>query len=227
MPRPTACRLLLALLPALLLFAAAAPATAQRMAPHSAVAQTVNDTYALRRELLNDSYVWEPMLKRGAPQSAPLPGMVNPAGQLRQSSGARPGYGVHQASAAEQSVMRYFGKPTAGAAPAAPRRFVSTAELNQPVAPRPFEHTTTRPTVSAYMNLFREEFEEDSPNYHAFVRPRLEQQQALKRQQVQLDRLERQNRRPAPSAPRVSSAAAAGGASRYGDTGQFYNTWVR
>lgn len=87
---------------------------------------------------------------------------------------------------------------------------------------KPYSNLTTTPTVSPYLNLFRDETEGALPNYHAFVQPQLQQQELVRQQRRELDRLERQVRQASYNAP----AKVAGGA-RYGDTGRFYSGWRR
>ncbi|MEM9186884.1 MAG: hypothetical protein AAGB00_10355 [Planctomycetota bacterium] len=209
------------------LLAAAAPGAAQSQ----------NDIYTLRQELKNDSYLWEPMVKKSLPAATPRPVLINPAGRANR--------GVTRAplTPAAESVLRFYGRrPAAPARPVAPRRFVSQATFEQPASSesaadndgRPFRGASSRPTVSAYLELYREEFDEASPNYYAFVRPRLQQEQRSRQQQLELQRLRRRGGAPRqlgggqqPTGPRESRAAAAGNASRYGDTGQFYSNWTR
>ena len=91
---------------------------------------------------------------------------------------------------------------------------------------KPFTGLPDTPTVSPYLNLFREESADAAPNYFAFVRPQIQQQAALREQQQQLRTLERQVRQASIGAP-----ATAGGrssqAARYGDTGRYYSGWRR
>jgi hypothetical protein len=46
--------------------------------------------------------------------------------------------------------------------------------------------------VSPYLNLYRPEDEESAPNYFAFVRPQLDQISTNQRQQMEMQRLDRQ-----------------------------------
>ena len=87
---------------------------------------------------------------------------------------------------------------------------------------KPYSNVTTTPTVSPYLNLFRDEAEGAIPNYHAFVQPQLQQQEIVRQQRRELDRLQRQVRQAGYNAP----AKVAGGA-RFGDTGRFYSGWSR
>ncbi|MEM8865613.1 MAG: hypothetical protein AAGF31_08745 [Planctomycetota bacterium] len=190
-----------------------------------AFAQSANDVYALRQDLRNDSYVWEPMLKRAMPQQS-RQRLVNPGARAQRMPQASPRQMPMDRTA--ESVMRYYGKRReAMPQPVAPRRYVSQASYTEPANERPFDEVTEQPTVTAYLGLFREEFEESTPNYYTFVRPQLQRERAAQKQQIENEQLRRRNGRSVATAPRVSSAAAAGNASRYGDTGQYYNTWTR
>lgn len=192
-------------------------------------AQLANDTYALRQEMRNDSYVWEPMLKRAMP-GPPRPQLINP--------GARAARAHTQAAAnpTAAAVMNYYrGRRGLAPAPvaAAPRPTVTPAAYAPSDGGQnlPFEDITTRPTVTAYLGLFEEEFDESLPNYYQHVRPRLEQEQTMQRQQRQLERAKRGQQRGQQRglsiAPRANLSRGASGGSRYGDTGRFYSNWTR
>jgi hypothetical protein len=85
-------------------------------------------------------------------------------------------------------------------------------------------------TVSPYLNLHRsEENSEGAPNYFSFVRPQLEQQEAQRRQQLEIQRLQRQVQGgpPAVATPQYDGASApkTSRAARFMDTAQFYRGW--
>jgi hypothetical protein len=92
---------------------------------------------------------------------------------------------------------------------------------------KPFQATQTGPTISPYLNLFRDETErsESVPSYYSYVRPQLEQQATSQQQQREILSLQRQiqtgGRLPATSVP------GAGTQSRFMDTAQFYGGWRR
>jgi hypothetical protein len=96
---------------------------------------------------------------------------------------------------------------------------------------KPFEGVANGPTVTPYLNLFRDEdtTSEGAPDFYTFVQPQLEQQDAQRRQQIQLQQVQRQMRRTAPSTGGIQygGAVAAGVSSpaRFMDTAQFYNGW--
>lgn len=207
-----------------------------------AAAQSTSSTYLLRQQLGSDSYLWEPMLTgRRLPQRAPL---VNPAARAKSQSYARaqapanvlPAYGAAapQLDSAAQSVLNYYGARQAAAnlQPSPRPRFIPNgARTTTAPATRPFTNADAGPTVSPYLNLFREDFDESIPNYHAFVRPQLQQQRANRRQQAEIERLERQVRAaeaaPAPTGAYGAMPATGRTAARFGDTGQFYGAGRR
>lgn len=90
-------------------------------------------------------------------------------------------------------------------------------------AGKPFTGVGSGPTISPYLNLFRDESQNAAPNYYAFVRPQQEQYEAARAQQAQLQQLQRQVQQTSYRAP---ATKVAGGA-RYGDTGRYYSGWRR
>lgn len=88
---------------------------------------------------------------------------------------------------------------------------------------KPFAGIGSTPTISPYLNLFRDETENATPNYHAFVRPQQDQFDANRLQRAQLQQLQRQVRQATYQTP---TTTVAGGA-RYGDTGRYYSGWRR
>lgn len=91
---------------------------------------------------------------------------------------------------------------------------------------KPFQGTSAAPTVSPYLNLFRDEraTTEVVPSYYTFVKPQLEQQASFQQQQREIQQLQRQVR-GAPSSRTV--VPGAGTQARYFDTAQFYGGWRR
>lgn len=102
-------------------------------------------------------------------------------------------------------------------------RIGGTAAGRQGGALKPFSGSTTGSAISPYLNLFRAEGQNATPNYFAFVRPQLQQEEANRQQQAQLQQLQRQVQQATYTTP---AASVAGGA-RYGDTGRFYSGWRR
>jgi hypothetical protein len=92
---------------------------------------------------------------------------------------------------------------------------------------KPFEHVDRDPTVSPYLNLDRDDDEQQIvPNYFTFVRPQLEQMQTNRLQQHELQQLRGQVQGMTISggAPQAGTYRAPGSGSpaRFMDTAQFY-----
>ena len=92
---------------------------------------------------------------------------------------------------------------------------------------KPFETIYREPTISPYLNLYRDEDDSESaPNYHAFVRPHQEQIETNRLQQREIHRLrgQLQGISTTIAAPQYGEASlpATGTRSRYMDTAQFY-----
>jgi hypothetical protein len=97
---------------------------------------------------------------------------------------------------------------------------------------KPFETIHHEPTVSPYLNLYREEEElESAPNYFAFVRPQMEQLDANRAQQREIQQLRGQLNGVSStiSTPTydMPGGQSGGTAARYMDTAQFYGSWRR
>jgi len=92
---------------------------------------------------------------------------------------------------------------------------------------KPFQSATSGPTISPYLNLFRDEEErpESLPSYFTFVRPQLEQQAAREQQQREIQNLQRQVQ--SGQQYRATTIPGAGTQARYMDTAQFYGGWQR
>jgi hypothetical protein len=92
---------------------------------------------------------------------------------------------------------------------------------------KPFQTVYREPTVSPYLNLHRDEVNnEGAPNYFAFVRPQLDQIEANRAQQREIQQLRGQL--PANSTVvgpqyRTSDLPGTGTPARYMDTAQFYS----
>jgi hypothetical protein len=90
---------------------------------------------------------------------------------------------------------------------------------------KPFQSASNGPTVSPYLNLFRDERSdsEAAPAYYTMVRPQFEQQAAYQQQQQELQRLQRH----VQGGPTRAVIPGAGTQARYFDTAQFYGGWQR
>lgn len=132
---------------------------------------------------------------------------VRPA--VGYSSGGS-GSGVSQAS--------YNGPPRMEVVP-------SPQPVRRPT--KPFSNLVLDSTISPYLNLDHDEDAVELPNYYTFVRPQLEQQEANRRQQMEIQQLSRQwNNGAAPSAGPAHQGPA-GRTARFMDTAQFYSRWTR
>jgi hypothetical protein len=97
---------------------------------------------------------------------------------------------------------------------------------------KPFQTVYRDPTVSPYLNLYRSELDSDSaPNYFAFVRPQMEQIDANRKQQREIQHLRGQLQRVSSTVagPQYQSSGTpgTGTTARYMDTAQFYGGWRR
>lgn len=91
-------------------------------------------------------------------------------------------------------------------------------------ASKPFAGASAGPTISPYLNLFREEASNsDLPNYYMFVRPQQQQFEASQQQRQQIQQLQRQVQQATYTSPATNIA----GGARFGDTGRFYRGWRR
>jgi hypothetical protein len=180
----------------------------------------------------------EPLIApRDATDSKSLPPVATDSAGVRPGSlrnEPRPPASDPQLAGRSRQPIGYFGGRLARAAPAAqPRRMPVQPSAPQPVVPRSkhFQSSVGRPTISPYLNLYREENDSQVlPNYYAFVRPQLEQEEANRRQQHELEQLERRGHSaPAAGGPQAGSAPATGRSlpTRFMNTAQFYNGWQR
>jgi hypothetical protein len=110
-----------------------------------------------------------------------------------------------------------------------PRRTAIQPNSNSQISynGKPFQSAHSSPTVSPYLNLFRDETErsESVPTYYSFVRPQLEAQAASEQQQREIQGLQRQFQTSGRS--RTAFVPGAGAQARYMDTAQFYGGWQR
>jgi hypothetical protein len=134
-----------------------------------------------------------------------------------------------------RQVLDYFGSSAA-------RATLSQLPRRTPIQPsgatpprqrtKPFQGIQSDPTVSPYLNLHRNEVEDETaPNYHSFVRPQLEQMEANRRQQLEIMRLQRQMQATSTTVAmpqyRNATATSVRPPARYMDTAQFYSGWPR
>jgi hypothetical protein len=160
-------------------------------------------------------------------------------------------YAAQQAAYAEeqaaQAEQQHEAPPAPAPAPVAPRapvvinvRTSANAQANLNRIPRPapvqsqgaalparlpgkpFQGAQFEPAVSPYLNMYRRDVDSNNlPNYFAFVRPQLDQQEAHRQQTAEMQKLRAQIQSLStgggvPNSANMSSHA------RYMDTGQFY-----
>lgn len=94
---------------------------------------------------------------------------------------------------------------------------------------KPFEVVHRDPTVSPYLNLYREEKDtEGAPNYFAFVRPQLQQLDENRMQQREITQLRGQLQGTiATPGYQTATVPGTGTPARFMDTAQFYSGWQR
>jgi hypothetical protein len=164
---------------------------------------------------------------RMIPTQLPRPGVAAP-------SFTRPLVDPQVTSQTRQSLGFYGGYSARTTLSQMPRR---TPIRSAPALPmqrqlKPFNTVYRDPTVSPYLNLYRsEEDNEAAPNYFAFVRPQLEQLEANRVQQREIQQLRGQLQSMSPTvvSPGYQSSGmpGTGTPARYMDTAQFYGGWRR
>lgn len=185
--------------------------------PDTALGQNyASDPYAARIALGAESYTWEAAREpRVASRTQPRATRSLAARQSVVPQGMQTGVAYYNAARS----LAAQGQPASR--PAAQIAQQSGGRTN-----KPFNTVVSTPTVSPYLNLYREEQGEGAPNYYAFVRPQIQQMQANQQQALKLQQLERQLGAAAAPAP-AARASYSGSAARYGDTGHFYGGWSR
>jgi hypothetical protein len=100
---------------------------------------------------------------------------------------------------------------------------VLSSQQGQPMPQqgKPFQSVQSEPTISPYLNLYREQETSVSvPLYFTSVRPQQEQQEANRAQQREMQKLRGQLQNVAAGGPAPQGGFR--GSARYMDTGQFY-----
>ena len=138
--------------------------------------------------------------------------------QARQAIGA---YGGGAAALATLSQMPRRPEVVSGGSPVAPRG-----------SDKPFQTVFRDPTVSPYLNLYRDETNsEAAPNYFSLVRPQLDQIETNRNQVRELQQITRQMQNAMPGVVNPRQAPAAGSSpgrvAHFMDTGQYYGQWQR
>lgn len=132
-------------------------------------------------------------------------------------------------SARPQTAMTALGQTNVMARPPVVRQSgYRVAAVNGVVGPqqsgpiKPFSTAANGPTVSPYLNLFRDQDDQAAPNYYTFVQPQVQQIEAAQQQRIDIQRLQRQVQQAAYNRPATNPGPA-----RYGDTGRWYSGWQR
>lgn len=133
-----------------------------------------------------------------------------------------------------QNVIDFYGGATSGRALSQLPNRPSSGAVRPPQPrqkPKPFQGTVAgAPTLSPYLNLFADENNEALPNYHAFVRPRIQQQAYNSTASRELNRLESRVQTASYGeavAPTSGSVPGTGHGTRYFNTTRFYPTTRR
>jgi hypothetical protein len=152
----------------------------------------------------------------------PRPGQPSPAF-------ARPLIEPQVTSQTRQALGFYGGYTARTTLSQQPRRTPIQASQLKPMfrQVKPFQTIYQSPSVSPYLNLHREESNnEGAPNYFAFVRPQIEQIDANKRQLREIQQLRGQLQGISSTVIRpqyeTNAMPGTGSSSRFMDTAQFY-----
>lgn len=183
--------------------------------------QLLNDAFPgdVDRELFAPQRVEVAPVAPVPPPAAPRPWPQTPQPPRPQAAAPPVGY-VHGAAAPlpenVQNIVDYYGggtsqralalmasRPSSGLAP----RGGTSVPAPRRVASKPFQGRSASPTISPYLNLFREEDSTDLPNYYTFVRPQLHQQAINRHQEAELSRLNRQIKTASYAGPSTSGSS--------------------
>ncbi len=130
----------------------------------------------------------------------------------------------HRQSPWTSPAMRYFvgerRQPKLRRVPRQPMPLPQPVRVAQRT--KPFSNLRRSPTISPYLALDQLQSEVGLPNYYAYVRPLMQQQEANQLQRSNLQRMERQLR--AASATGIASGNPSGGMPTTGHSKQFLNT---
>ncbi len=142
----------------------------------------------------------------------------------------RPAFEAPVTTQTSQALNFYGGNPARTTLSQMPRRapMQSVAPLPPRPTSKPFQNVYRDPTISPYLNLYRQdEVAGSAPNYFAFVRPQMDQIEANRAQQRELQQLRGQVNGVSTSIAGAnyqrSQLPGTGTPSRYMDTAQFYS----
>lgn len=130
-------------------------------------------------------------------------------------------------------ALRFFGGESARQTlQQMPQRASSGSSVPVPAvarAQKPYRSVSRGHTISPWLNLDRPETSEELPNYFTYVRPQFEQNDVNRRQQHEMNNLQRQVQTVSytSSASNRAGTPATGHSSRFNDTGRFYGGWKR
>jgi hypothetical protein len=129
----------------------------------------------------------------------------------------------------KQALSFYGGYAARTTLSEQPRRTRIQASAPRPMfrPTKPFQEVYREPTVSPYLNLHRDErSNESAPNYFSLVRPQLDQIEANRAQQRDIQQLRGQLQATSTVVGpqyRASELPGTGTPARYMDTAQFYS----
>lgn len=168
-----------------------------------------------------------------APAPAPVPPAIRPAGPtvVYAWGSAEP----QVTSQARQAISYYGGVSALATLSEMPQRPPIVASAPPPQRSRsskPFQVISEDPTVSPYMNYYRDEVSSElALDYFTLVRPQIDQIETNRRQVQTMQQMRRQARiaSPAVAGPQIPSAGApgTGHVAHFMDTAQFYGNWRR
>lgn len=195
-------------------------------------AQRGGDSYSVRRFLGSDAYVFESFTRPRT--KTPVSATQNPAAkQTMPTVSTPPVPEPPKMTSGTTNTLNYYGAAAARQTLAQmPRRtrFIPQggSQVGVGAGAKPYAEAKTDPTISPYLNLFREERQDELPNYYTFVRPYQKQIETNRSQQRNIQNLQRQVQRTAYQTPvGTGGVPATGFHARFGDTGQYYGGWKK
>lgn len=147
---------------------------------------------------------------------------------LSRSFARVPDYGVADRSVlpnASRSAQSLLSSPVTSTGP--PRSSAARFGTGSPLSSKPFSNAVPTPTVSPYLNLFREDITDDVlPNYNTLVRPQLQQQafneQVRRQEQSTNRRIQALSSQPAFNPQGSIYQAPTGHSTSFFNLGRFY-----
>ncbi len=123
-----------------------------------------------------------------------------------------------------QSALQVLNQPNLMPSRMIPNKNFSNHFRNSQLVAKPFSGYRAGPTISPYLALDRDERDSVLPNYYAYVRPALRQQETSSQNQSALRKLNRRVNTAQTILKTIGTAGtpAAGYQSYFGNTGQYY-----